>query len=488
MPDEMQRALIQRGSDCRPLGPAMSELDTQVVGILGSGDFSRSLTARLLASGYRVVVGSRNPKRSVSLFPEDAEVTSQLEAASQADVVFVAVFPEHHSTLLELKPALAGKILVDVSNSFQIKQEGPSNAEKLADMFPESFVVKGFNTISAWVLQTGPRDGSRQVFLCSNNSKAKRSVLAMCRRMGFCPVDMGPLSYSLEVENLPLHLFPSWGRPVLVTVVLFVFFYLYNFIRDVLHPFTTAGQSFFYKMPIETVNVTLPSVALVMLTLVYIPGSIAAMVQLWRGTKYSRFPNWLDKWLAVRKQFGLCSFLCAAMHAVYSLCLPMRQSARFRLLNAAVKQVQDHVDNVWSDERVWRMELYLSAGIMALGLLSLLAITSLPSVANNINWREFSFVQSTLGYCALFMSTLHTLIFGWDRAFDPSQYRFYLPPTFLLVVILPVALLLVRLLLLLPCFAQQLQRIRRGWERSRNVRFVLSNDCCYDGFDNTSNV
>lgn len=46
-----------------------------------------------------------------------------------------------------------------------------------------------------------------------------------------------------------------------------------------------------------------------------------------------------------------------------------------------------------SDSEVWRMELYLSVGIMALGLLSLLAVTSLPSVANAVNWREFSFIQ-----------------------------------------------------------------------------------------------
>lgn len=91
------------------------------------------------------------------------QVTSQMEAASQADLVFVAVFPEHHSTLVELKPALAGKTLIDVSNGIRINLDGPSNAELLADMFPESSVVKGFNTISAWNLQVGPRDGSRQV-------------------------------------------------------------------------------------------------------------------------------------------------------------------------------------------------------------------------------------------------------------------------------------------------------------------------------------
>lgn len=86
-----------------------------------------------------------------------------MEAVSQADLVFVAVFPEHHSTLVDLKLALAGKTLVDVSNGLRINQEGPSNAELLADLFPESSVVKGFNTISAWTLQVGPRDGSKQV-------------------------------------------------------------------------------------------------------------------------------------------------------------------------------------------------------------------------------------------------------------------------------------------------------------------------------------
>ncbi|XP_044044441.1 metalloreductase STEAP3-like isoform X1 [Siniperca chuatsi] len=488
MPDEMSRPLIRgrgEGGGSRHLEASMSESDAPVIGILGTGDFSRSLTRRLVASGYQVVVGSRTPKRSVALFPEEAEVTSQMEAASQADLVFVAVYPEHHSTLVELKPTLAGKTLVDVSNGLRINRDGPSNAELLADLFPESSIVKGFNTISAWTLQMGPRDGSRQVLLCSDSSKAKRSVMQLCRRMGFVPVDMGPLSSSLEIENLPLYLFPSWRIPVLCTLSLFIFFYLYNFIRDVLQPYITAGKSVFYKMPIETVNVTLPSVALVMLALVYLPGLCAAFLQLWWGTKYNRFPKWLDRWLTTRKQFGLCSFLCAVLHAIYSLCLPMRKSARYKLLNIAFKQVKE---DSWDNGEVWRMELYLSVGIMALGLLSLLAVTSLPSVANTVNWREFSFIQSTLGYCALSMATLHTVLFGWDRAFDPAQYRFYLPPTFILVLILPLVVLLGRLALFVPCVARRLVQIRRGWEKSRHIRFTLPDDDCRNGVEDVSDV
>lgn len=179
-----------------------------------------------------------------------------------------------------------------------------------------------------------------QVFLCSDSNKAKSSVMQLCRRMGFIPIDMGLLSSSLEIENLPLYLFPSWRTPVICTLSLFIFFYLYNFLHDVLHPFVTGKKSAFYKMPIETVNVTLPSVALVMLSLVYLPGIFAAFIQLWWGTKYNRFPNWLDRWLTGRKQFGLCSFLCAALHAIYSLCLPMRKAAYYKLL-AALKEVSE---------------------------------------------------------------------------------------------------------------------------------------------------
>lgn len=56
-------------------------------------------------------------------------------------------------------------------------------------------------------------------------------------------------------------------------------------------------------------------------------------------------------------------------------------------------QVHANVENAWNEEEVWRVEMYVSFGIMSLGLLSLLAITSIPSVHSTLNWREFSFIQ-----------------------------------------------------------------------------------------------
>lgn len=86
------------------------------------------------------------------------------------------------------------------------------------------------------------------------------------------------------------------------------------------------------------------------------------------------------------------------------------------------------------------------------------------------------------------MATLHTLLFGWNRAFDPAQYRFYLPPTFSLVLILPLTVLLGRLALFVPCVAGRLRQIRRGWEKSRHIRFTLPDEDGRNGLDDVSNV
>lgn len=60
---------------------------------------------------------------------------------------------------------------------------------------------------------------------------------------------------------------------------------------------------------------------------------------------------------------------------------------------SSAHQVLTNKSHLWVEENVWRMEIYLSLGVLALGVLSLLAVTSLPSIANSLNWREFNFVQ-----------------------------------------------------------------------------------------------
>ncbi|XP_056145129.1 metalloreductase STEAP3 [Lampris incognitus] len=460
--------LVDTGSDS-PEPPGHSPGDP-VIGIIGSGDFSRSLALRLVASGLRVFVGSRNPKRIArGLFPDGIELKSQMEAVAGAErVIFTALYPEHYHTLVGLRDVLAGKVLVDVSNATKVNSGELSNAERLAELFPQSRVVKGFNVISAWALQAGAQDGNKQVLICSDCPDSKATVIQLTRRMGFSPLDLGGLSASRDIEEVPLHLFPSWGGPILTIFLLFLFFYGYSFLRHVLLPYLAHGENNFYQLPLEIVNQTLSAVALVALASVYLPGLFAALLQMSRGTKYKRFPGWLDCWMCRRKELGLLSFLCAALHAVYSMCLSLRRAAGYTLLNTAYRQVKAGVENSWVEQQVWRSDLYLSSGILGLGVLTVLALTSLPSVGNVLNWREFTFVQSGLGYIALTLSVVHALFFGWDFAFFPSAYPYYLPPVYLLALILPCVVLVGRVFLALPCLAFRLAKIRRGWESSRH--------------------
>uniref|UniRef100_A0A1A8FHB9 STEAP family member 2, metalloreductase n=1 Tax=Nothobranchius korthausae TaxID=1143690 RepID=A0A1A8FHB9_9TELE len=434
-----------------------------VVAVLGSGDFSRCLTLRLLRCGFRVVVGSRHPKLAVQSFPHVVDVTHYEDAVGKANVVFLAIRREHYSALWDLKHLMEGKVIVDVSNNRRINQYPESNAEYLASLLPNSVVVKGFNVISAWAMQQScPKDASKQVFICSDSVEARQLIMELARQLQFQPVDMGPLSSSRDIENISLRLFPGWKGPFLTAVALSILFFAYSFVRDIIHPYVKHKQSDFYKIPIEIVNRTLPAVAITLLALVYLVGQMAAAHQLYYGTKYRHFPPWLEGWLQSRKQLGLISFFLAAVHLLYSLSLPLRRSERFLLLNTASQQVRANVENSWNEEEVWRVEMYVSFGIMSFGLLALLAVTSIPSISSSLNWREFSFIQSTLGYVALVIATLHGLLFGWKRAFEEEAYRFYLPPSFVVSLALPVCVILGKVLMLLPCVAYKLHQIRKG--------------------------
>ncbi|XP_007938026.1 metalloreductase STEAP1 [Orycteropus afer afer] len=259
-------------------------------------------------------------------------------------------------------------------------------------------------------------------------------------------------------------LFPKWRLPIKIAAVISSLTFLYTFLREIIHPLVTAHQQYFYRFPILVINKVLPVVSITLLALVYLPGVIASVVQLRNGTKYKKFPRWLDRWMLTRKQFGLLSFFFAVLHAIYSLSYPMRRSYRYRLLNWAYQQVQQNKEDAWIEHDVWRMEIYVSLGIVGLAMLALLAVTSIPSVSDSLTWREFHCIQSKLGMVSLLLGTIHALIFAWNKWIDIKQFVWYTPPTFMIAVVLPVVVLISKAILFLPCLRKKILKIRCGWE------------------------
>ncbi|XP_033856736.1 metalloreductase STEAP4 [Acipenser ruthenus] len=432
--------------------------------IFGTGDFGRSLGLRLLQAGYSVVFGSRNPQNS-SLLPKGAQVLSHVEAAQTSRVIFIAVHRENYEFLSAFSQELAGKVLVDISNNLMKNQYPESNAEYLAKLLPQANVVKAFNTVSAWALQSGSLDASRQVFVCGDNSESKQMVMDIARSLGLTALDQGSLLAAKELENYPLQLFPLWRLPIYIATGLTAAVFIYCVLTDIVYTFVTEGKDNSYRIVISIANRVCPIVSLIMLSLCYLPGVIAAILQLYNGTKYKRFPDWLDKWMLCRKQLGLVALAFAFLHVLYSLVIPIRYYVRQRQNIYIISQVKDNKTLTFDSTMSWRSDSFYSLGILGFSLYILLGITSLPSVSNMVNWREFRFVQSKLGHITLLLCTAHTLVYGWNKFLYVSRYKWYLPPAYVLSLIVPCIVLVLKLILITPCVDRVITRIRQGWER-----------------------
>ncbi|XP_077159678.1 metalloreductase STEAP4 [Paroedura picta] len=436
----------------------------QTVCIFGTGDFGRSLGHKMMQCGYTIVYGTRNPK-DTKLIPQGASGMSHREAAETSDIIILAIHRIYYDFLDKLKETLCGKVLVDVSNNLKINQYPETNAEYLAQLLPESKVVKAFNTVSAWALQSGALDASRQVFVCGNDGRSKEKVMDIVRSLGLTPLDKGSLLAAKEIEDYPLQLFPMWKYPIYLSLGLTVFLFIYCIIRDVVYNHVTKSKDFSFFLVISIPNRVCPIVALVLLALVYLPGIFAAVLQLYRGTKYKRFPNWLDKWMLCRKQLGLIALAFAFLHVLYTLVIPIRYYVRWKSNSYITKQVLDNKTDSFVTEYAWLSDSYVALGILGFFLFVLLGITSLPSVANSVNWREFRFVQSYLGYLTLVLCTAHTLIYGGKRFLNIGSYPWGLPAAYILSLIIPCIVLVMKFFLIFPCIDRPLTAIRQGWER-----------------------
>ncbi|XP_051922057.1 metalloreductase STEAP4-like isoform X2 [Hippocampus zosterae] len=434
--------------------------------VFGTGDMGRSLGQRLLQTGYKVAYGSRRPL-GCGPVPQGAQVMSYADAAQLAGVIFVCIHREHYGLMEKLSSQLMGKVLVDVSNNPEQNLYPEANAVYLQRLLPGSHVVKAFNTLSAWALQNGPSDACRQVYVCGNSTEAKQAVAEVATKMGLTVLDRGSLSAAQELEDFPLQLFPEWRLPLQITIGLTAFFFFYLLIRDVIYSYVDQGKDISFRIMVSLANKVFPIVSLIMLSLCYLPGVIAAFLQLYRGTKYRRFPDWLDRWMLCRKQLGLLALALAFLHVLYTLIIPIRYYVRFKSWDYVITQVKENQTPKFDTSVAWRSDSYLSVGILGFGLYILLGITSLPSVSNALSWREFSYVQSKLGHVTLFLCTLHTYLYGWDRFLRPSTYKWYTPPGFMLSLVVPSVVLGLKLLLLVPCVDRSVTRIRRGWERTQ---------------------
>jgi NADPH-dependent F420 reductase len=193
----------------------------------GTGDQGRGLARRFALAGHRVVIGSRAADRAAtaaaelaaSLPPNAGQVSgaANLDAASDADIVVVAVPWEGHEALVAgVAPALDGKIVIDCVNPLGFDAQGPfaldvadgSAAEQAARLLPGSRVVAAFHHVSA-VLLLDPDVATldTDVLVLGDDREATDTVQALVAEIpGMRGVYAGRLRNARQVEALTANL------------------------------------------------------------------------------------------------------------------------------------------------------------------------------------------------------------------------------------------------------------------------------------------
>jgi hypothetical protein len=176
--------------------------------IIGTGNMAGTIGTLAVAGGNAVEVMGRDQSKADDLAKAlgGGATAGTFGAAPAGEIVILAVlFDSAVPAVREFGDALAGKIIVDITNPFSATGTGlavphdSSIAQRVAEATPASaHVVKAFNTLFRHVLaQGGPVD----VFLAGDDAQAKTSVSAFIESLGLRPRDTGDLSMAHWLEG-----------------------------------------------------------------------------------------------------------------------------------------------------------------------------------------------------------------------------------------------------------------------------------------------
>lgn len=159
---------------------------------------------------------AKNPEVSLGSFAEAAEhgelLVNATNGAGSLDALRAAG-----------EQNLEGKVLIDIANPLDASGGMPpslfvSNTDSLGEQIQRAFpgvrVVKGLNTMNAFVMADPSlvADGDHSVFVCGNDAQAKEQVADILRSFGWRDViDLGDITSARGAEGyLPLWL-RLWG-------------------------------------------------------------------------------------------------------------------------------------------------------------------------------------------------------------------------------------------------------------------------------------
>lgn len=185
----------------------------------GTGKEGKGLAFRWAKAGHKVIIGSRAAEKAQAAAAEITEMLGgsatvegldNLSAAQQAGIAVLTVpYSAHKDTLLTIKDALQGKILVDVTvplvppkvTKVQMPPAG-SAAQEAREVLGEGVeIVDAFQSISYEHLIHGD-DVPCDVLVTGTSKEARLEVIKLVEDAGLTGWDAGPIENSVVVEGL----------------------------------------------------------------------------------------------------------------------------------------------------------------------------------------------------------------------------------------------------------------------------------------------
>jgi 8-hydroxy-5-deazaflavin:NADPH oxidoreductase len=181
------------------------------ISIIGSGNMASAIGALAVKGGNAVEIMGRDAAKAAALASAlgNGATAGTWGAAPAGDIVFLAVMSDNAAPVVsQYGDALAGKIIVDITNPFNASATGltipadTSVAQMVAKAAPASaHVFKAFNTLFRDVLAAG---GPLDVFMAGDDAQAKASLSTFIKSLGLRPQDTGDLSMAHWLEGAGL--------------------------------------------------------------------------------------------------------------------------------------------------------------------------------------------------------------------------------------------------------------------------------------------
>ncbi|MCX2981860.1 NADPH-dependent F420 reductase [Halieaceae bacterium IMCC14734] len=202
----------------------MTNESLPVLAILGgTGDLGTGLARRWAQAGYRVIIGSRTQEKAEAAAADLREIMAErgvgdigveamenMAAASAAEIVTLTVPFSHQASTLELvKPALQGKVLIDVTvplvppkvGRVQLPEQGSAGQIAQNILGEEVHVVSAFQNVAAHHLQEG-HGLACDVLVCGNSKDARAAVIELVEAAGMRGFHAGLINNAAAAEAL----------------------------------------------------------------------------------------------------------------------------------------------------------------------------------------------------------------------------------------------------------------------------------------------